>query len=905
LTTTEKRLHAKGPQARRWGWSPITAAAGSVSQGQGRAASPASRQRARRASALLLLATAVATGEPAWAQPSKGGGDRVLRTPPGTAAGPTPKGAAPPGQPGGTAPSTPPPGALGAPGAGAQPGAPAEGGSPTDILKGGIPEIKFEPKQAGALVSFNLDDADLPELVKAISNVTGRRFIYGGKLRQIKASVYAPDKVTVAEAYAAFLSILQTNGLTVIPHGRFLKIIESGGVVNQTTPIAGTATPVPDEDRYVTRLYRVSNVDANDVATVLNKFKTKDADITVYEPTALLIITDTGSNIRRLLRIVEELDAGSAGDQVWMQPIHYAPAEDLAAQLNELLDASSGGAGGKGGKGGGGGRARILADPRNNQLVIVAPEADYLKLLELIKRVDVPDSGEGGIHVLPLQHAQCDELAKTLNEIMGSSRSAGSTRSGKGKGAAAAGAAGGGDMVFEGQVTVTCDGATNSLVTTSSLRDYAQLRNVLDQLDRPRRQVFIEAVIMDVNVDHSTDLGVGYHGGATADLGGSGPTVFYGGVNPGQSLTGLPANLEALAFGVRGPDLEGTSNLLGTGLSIPGLGIVLHALAKSGDSNVLATPHILATDNIPAEISIGQNIPLQTNVGGLGSLAGLAGQSGAAGALGGLGGLGGLLGGGMGFSAPRQDVGIKLNITPHINDSDQVRMELKEEFSDAGSPIGALGAVPINKRTASTTIVVRDQQTVVIGGLVRESQIDGETKVPVLGDIPVLGILFRQSQKKTQKTNLLLILTPHIVREQNDLRRIFEAKMQQRQEFIDRYTVFESTTPWEPPPDYTRTNGLLEHIRQSQLREIERWRLTEEMRPKGPMTHDPTKPVPLPSMASAGGGSSGKASTPRPKTPAATTDAPPPATAPAAPATERPKFRVPGGAARTPATRVE
>jgi len=713
-------------------------------------------------------------------------------------------------------------------------------------------------------VSFNLDDADLPELVKAISNITGRRFIYGGKLRQIKASVYAPDKVTVAEAYAAFLSILQTNGLTVIPHGRFLKIIETPGVVTQTTPISGTATPVADEDRYVTRLYRVQNVDATEVSNILSKFKTKDADITVYDPTGLLIITDTGSNIRRMLRIVEEVDQGSAGDQIWMQPIHYAPAEEVAAELNELLDI-----GGKGGKGGaGGGRARIVADDRNNALVIVANEADYLRMLELVKRVDVPDAGQGGIHVLPLQHAQCDDLSKTLNEIMGGK--GGAPRPSTTKGKPATGGAGGttgttSEAGFEGQVTVTCDTATNSLITTSSLRDYAQLRTVVDQLDQPRRQVFIEAVIMDVSVDRSTDLGIGYHGGDTADLGGSGPTIFYGGVNPQQSMLGIPANLEALAFGVRGPDLAGSSTLLGTGLSIPAVGIVLHALSQTGDSNVLATPHILGTDNIAAEINIGQNIPLQTNIGGSSSLASLAGGAGAAGASA-LSGLGGLLGGGYGFSAPRQDVGIKLKVVPHINDSDQVRMELTEEFSDAGSPTGALGAVPINKRTADTTVIVRDQQTVVIGGLVRESQVDGQTKVPVLGDIPILGVLFRQSQKKIQKSNLLLILTPHIVRDQNDLRRIFEAKMQERQEFLDRYTVFDETLPWQAPPDYSRTNGLLEHIRQAQLREAERAKLAAEIKPKGSLGHEPTKPIPLPSIA--GQGTSGKSST-RPTTPGA------------------------------------
>ncbi len=173
----------------------------------------------------------------------------------------------------------------------------------------------------------------------------------------------------------------------------------------------------------------------------------------------------------------------------------------------------------------------------------------------------------------------------------------------------------------------------------------------------------------------------------------------------------------------------------------------MHAFAKDGDSNVLATPHILATDNIPAEISIGQNIPLQTNVQGLGSLLGSSG--GAAGALGALGGLGGL--GALGGQAQRQDVGTKIKVTPHVNDSDQVRLELNEEISEAGAAQGSLGAIPINKRTASTTLIVRDQQTVVIGGLVRDSIVNGETKIPILGDIPVLGLSSRAPRRPSRR----------------------------------------------------------------------------------------------------------------------------------------------------------
>lgn len=826
-------------------------------------------------------------------------------------------GAAAPAAPGGrTGPGAIPkpvtPGTATGAGAGAGAGIGAAADDPMANVKQGVKEIEFRPKNAGALVNFNLDDADLPELVKAISNITGRRFIYGGKLRQIKATVYSPEKVTVAEAYSAFLSILETNGMTLIPHGRFMKIVETPGVVSQTTPVIGTATPVPNEDRYMTRLYRLSNVDANEVGQMLTKFKSKDGDITIYPPGNLLIITETGSNIQRMLRIIEEVDVGGAGDQLWVEPIHYASASEVAGKLNEILDLKGGAAGGAGGRpgrggppGGGASGARIIPDDRTNSLIVTSTAPDYLRLLELIKRIDVPQSGEGEVHVLPLQHAGCKDLSTTLNQILGGS--AGATGGGTRSRAAAPTPTGSTEDIFEGQVKVTCDEASNKLVITSSRRDYAQLRNVIDELDMPRRQVFIEAVIMDVSVDRSTDLGLGYHAGAPIPAPGvEGDAILFGGNNPQQSaLIGLPANLEALALGVRGPEIEISTELMG--VSIPAFGIVMHAIAKDGDSNVLATPHILATDNVPAEISIGQNIPLQTNVGGIGNLGSLAGAGANGGqamsALSMLGGLGGL---GGGFAAQRQDVGTKIKVTPHVNDSDQVRLELVEEISEAGAPIGNLGAVPINKRTASTTLIVRDQQTVVIGGLVRDSVVNGETKIPILGDIPVLGVLFRQTQKKTQKSNLLLVLTPYVIRDQDDLRAIFERKMQERQEFIDRYFVFSDQGGWDPPRDYSRANGLVEDIRQSMLTEEERARLEEEARPKRPMTHEMGEPIAIPSL----GGRSGSGSA------AATAGAAPTSAraggeeeaaqpAQAAPTPTRPRIRNPAGGGTRQVDRTE
>ncbi len=848
--------------------------------------------------AAALVAAAVLAVGPASAQdrnrptlrtptrpsnPLAGGGPRPLK--PGGVVAPTPPPVAAPITPGmpagapGAVPAIPP----GAPGVNrAAPGAADPAATPGDdpVSRLSTPsDFDFRPKPGGYMVSFDLRDVDLPTLVEAVSKTTGRKFIFGSKLRAIQATVISPGQVTMNEAYAAFLAILESNGMTVIPHGSYLKIVESQDASNLATPIYGTATPVPAEDRYITRLYRLQNISSGEVVPVLDKFKTKDASIVAYEPGNLLIITETGTNTRRLMRIIEEVDVGSAGDQLYVQPVHNAAASEVATKLNEIL----------GTKGAGG----IIADDRTNSLILTTTKADYEKLLDLIKKLDTPLTGDSQIHVLPLQHAKCADLQTTLTGVLGTGGGSGARPAGGARRQGTAAPAGGGtgttEEIFEGSVKVNCDEATNALVTTSSLRDFVALRGVIDQLDRPRRQVFIEAVIMDLNVDRSTDFGLGYHGGAPFETGGE-QSFFYGGNNPGQSILGVPANLEALALGVRGPEIEGSQNLFGTGVSIPALGVVMHALAKDSDSNVLATPHILATDSVEAEISIGQNIALQTNIAGnLGALANAAGAGGAAG----LGGLSSLLGG-LGGQGQRQDVGTRITVTPYINDSDQVRLELTEEISDVGAREGALGAAAINKRSAKTTLIVRDQQTVVIGGLVRDAFTVGETKVPVLGDIPVLGFLFRQQTKRKSKTNLLLVLTPHVIRDQADLRRIFEKKMQERQEFLDRYFVFNEGAEWDPPQDWTRANGLVETIRQSQMALSEREKMEAEVRPKA-KTHDPVEPISVPSIGGGGGAA------PAAKAPAAAA-APRPATN-AAP--QRGNVRRPGQV-RPPATdRVE
>lgn len=346
---------------------------------------------------------------------------------------------------------------------------------------------------------------------------------------------------------------------------------------------------------------------------------------------------------------------------------------------------------------------------------------------------------------------------------------------------------------------------------------------------------------MDLSVSDSTSLGLSFHGGTV--LGAQQDSLLMGGFNSSKSI-GFPSDpslLQGFAAGVRGPGIPNTTNLLGTGVSIPAFGVVLDALASSGRSNILATPHIIATDNVAAEISIGENIPLQTNVGGSTPAASGSSTSSAASLLGSL--------GGTGSSAPRQDIGNKIKITPHINESNQVRLEIQQESSAQGATSGSLGVVSIIKRTANTTVIVQDQQTVVIGGLMSDSYATTRTKVPILGDLPLLGALFRTSEVQKSKKNLLLVLTPHVIRNQEDLRKIFEQRMQERQEFLDRYMVF-SGDDWKPPHDWSRSNGLLEDIRQSFAEIAEQEQLERDSLPRETPLHEPSPPIELPGDAS-------------------------------------------------------
>jgi general secretion pathway protein D len=733
-----------------------------------------------------------------------------------------------------------------------QPGAPgtAEQGPPP--IKPFETGIDYQPTSPSTRVTFNLEDADLPELVRMMSQITGRSFILPSKSRSIKATVYAPTKVTAAEAYQAFLSILELNGMAVVPSGRYLKIVESGRVEGRAVPMFSGADDVPIGDRYVTRIQSVRNISAEDASKLLERFKSGDGGLVAYAPTNTLIMTDTGTNLRRMLRILDVVDIARTGEQIWVEPVHHANASDLEKRLSDIFDVSKdkdpkkappAPSGGSTTIGGGESRlTKVIADERTNSLVIVATEPAYLRVLEMLKYLDISMEGEGRMHVHHLQHSDAEEVASTLSNLIGKGG-----QGGKGGGQQGGGGNDPNSNVFEGKVAVTAHKASNALVITSSTHDYAALKSVINLLDSQRKQVFIEAVIMELSVNRTSKLGLGYHGGLQNTPADNAISVL--GFNATKTVTGLIGGaasgdfLTGLAVGVQGPKIVDSQ----IGFSIPAFGVAIQALASAGDTNVLSTPHLIASDNVEAEISIGENVPLQTSTsGGLGGLpagllGGAAGQANPLGALGGLGGLGGL---GFGGAVPRQDVGTTVTITPHLNDASEIRLTIAEEISEAGEPSqsGNLGVRSIRRTKAKTEVVVRDQQTVVIGGLMRDQVVTSSSRVPILGDIPLLGMLFRTNDKIKSKRNLLLFLTPYIIRSPADLRAIYERKMRERQEFVDRYFVFTDSN-YEAPVDYSRTRGLFgEMLKELIAQDHERLLLAEAAK-KPELGHSPRTAV--------------------------------------------------------------
>jgi general secretion pathway protein D len=697
-----------------------------------------------------------------------------------------------------------------------------------------------QQKTGQVVVSFK-PETELKDLITWVMGFTCKNFIFEPRIVSTgkKVTLIAPNKMTPTEAYRLFLVALSTMGLTVVPKGNALRIVESAIAKSETVPIYKRGVP-GDEDQIVRYVMRPTYAQVEVMRQALDSMRSPAGAVQVAG--TMLIITDYASQVRDMMSLARSIDVPGGSDGIYTIPIHHADATQLAQKLNDILGISAAGAAAVPG---GGRRApnpvpqapgmppppnpgandevagavpsKILVDDRSNTLIVVSSEAGYLRVKALVDRLDIELDTESGqsIHVYPLENALAEELATTLNNAMGQASAARPGQPGQPGRPGQPGlpgpvapppapGTGGVDNLgasLEGQVRVIGDKPTNSLIVMSTGRDFIAIKDVVRRLDHARKQVFIEAVILEVQLSKDLEIGSSSHGGVPVD---NSNALILGGVQtPNLRSISAATSLAAatgLIGGIIGSPLTNSQTFLGT--SIPSFGVLFQALATQNNTDVLSAPNVIAIDNEKTEFSVGNNIPYKAGLsfGGFGLPTG-----GAAG--------GQLPTGSIGQNIQRQDLNLMLNVTPHISSQDVVRLEIEQETKDIAGSDPDLGPT-WSQRKLKTQVVVHDQQSVVIGGLIQEREAYSVTKVPLLGDIPILGYLFKFSQKTRKKTNLLILLTPYIVKDQLDLQQIRERKVRERQEFVESFATL-NEMKYEPRVDYRRKRGLVEEINRS------------------------------------------------------------------------------------------
>jgi general secretion pathway protein D len=689
------------------------------------------------------------------------------------------------------------------------------------------------------VVRLNLKpDTPVTDLIAWISSITCARFVIGVPVGGKKVTILSPQLITPREAYHLFFAALDSVGLTVEETAGFLRVIESAKARFVPLPIVGAGEKVATAPRYVTRLLRLQHLDAADYTNkVLNRLKTPGGDIVAYRGS--LIITDQSDNVDRLVKITREFEVPSTSrDKLWIVGVKHMSVLDMASRIAEVANVLQLGTGQR--------KTaahplppknpnprppgdllsdltitKIVPDVRTNSLIAVASERAHAWLVALVRRFDQPleEEGrgtEGRFRVYYCENANCNELAATLSAITGVQVVGSLTRAGKQAGKKAgpaavarpAGRSTAQALSFQSDVRVAFDAPTNSLVIMATPRDYQGLLHVIKTLDSPRKQIFIEATIMEVLLDKTRKLGVSYHGGAGKSVAGQSSLVL-GGFNASQTMnpTTLLGDLGGLSAAVFGPstgDLGNSTLFKGLPINIPSFGVFLQLVQTNNDVNILSQPDLLILNNQEGEISVGEVLPFPNRTAM--AMAGAAGSGASVSPF---------------TSVQRQPVELKLKLSPAVSESDLVRLDVSQEVSDVTSQnFNGLGPAT-SKRSVKTTVVVPDQHTVVVGGLMADRTVETVQKIPILGDIPVLGFFFRSKTTQVKKSNILIALTPYVISDLSDLRRVAEKKMRARREFIDRYSAIESRRGTVGLDiDYRRRRGMLEEINRS-VRQME------------------------------------------------------------------------------------
>lgn len=642
-------------------------------------------------------------------------------------------------------------------------------------------------------VTFNFVDVDISSVVKFISEVTGKNFVFDDKLKGT-ITIIAPSKLSVDDAFSLFTSVLELKGFTVVPSGKVYKIVPLSEAKQSGTEIIKEGKG-PVTDTYITRLIQLKSISSANAMNFLQPLISRDGYISSFGPGNMLMVVDSATNIEKVLEILEVIDKPGV-EEPELILLKYANAEDVAKIITEALGISTKSrlsAGGVPRPGGFGSttsveesKMSVFADTRLNALILLADKQEKEAIKRIITLLDVPlPEATSKINVYFLEYADAEELSKVLEGMITGISPQAKTGTQPPK------------SPFEpgGKITVTADKATNSLIIVASPADYQSLLQVINQLDRKRKQVYVEAMIIEASIDKLRDLGakwrvIAKRNGEPVAIGGFGTMDTSALQNVIYGLTGLTAGGMGNFLNIPLTTINSDGSVTTSTLTVPGFA-ALFSLNEFRDSvNVLSTPQILTSDNKEAEIVVGENVPfiaqrerdLTTTNTVLNSI-------------------------------DRKDVGITLRITPQITEGDYVKLAIYQEISalSANQSDNILINVgpTITKRSTKTSVVVKDNQTVVIGGLMQEKQDESVTKVPLLGDIPVLGWLFKYKSISKNKTNLIVFLSPHIIREEEQLARLTDNKKTEFARSEGKYEQGELLVKFREGTSEERINEIL------------------------------------------------------------------------------------------------
>ena len=601
--------------------------------------------------------------------------------------------------------------------------------------RAGQPAAESATEPSERYVTIDFENVDINLFIKYISELTGKNFIIDKAVRG-NVTIVSPTKISVDEAYKVFESVLEVQGFAAVPAGSIIKIVPSADARSKSVETGFKEDTGEISDKIVTQLIPLQYADPEELKRLFTPLVSKNSVVISYPSTNLLIVTDVLSNIDRLLQIIKHIDVAENVAEISVIPIQNATASEVATTLDSIFQGSSSrrapatrttrrrtpAQAQPEETGPALGEVNIIADERTNALIIIASAFDTVKVKNLVAILDkeVPP-GSGNINVYYLQHANAEELTTVLMALPEKS----DTPAEVGKA-----------PVISKGVEIVADKATNSLVITANKADYAVLESVIKKLDTPRRMVYLEALIMEVNAEKDFAVGVEWVGGFT--YGNDKGIVFGGSRNAdGSSLPSLdnPSLPKGFSMGLINEFIEIN------GQTFPSISAILNAYKQDSDVHIISTPQILTTDNEEAEIKVGENVPYITSRQENQTLNDFSNYE-------------------------YKDVGVTLKITPQINQEGVVRLQVYVEVIKIKNEAVALATnTPTTfKRTAQTTVIIQDSNTLVIGGIIGDDVSDTIYKVPLLGDIPGLGWLFKTQSQTVDRVNLYIFLTPRIIR---------------------------------------------------------------------------------------------------------------------------------------------